>query len=310
MPIPQRVQATAPSRRGDGPSYSGVGYDTCVAAAGKKNWRTSDYIQAPVATSPTDVASFLKDASDMNGLSPLDGLNAHRDGYATSASRGPRFRHLPAPDAIGLSPQCGSGQPALASRIPTNEDVRLVPIDNDGAFKLTASPKGDLDPALATNLVPYPYVKAYRPEQRLRAVSVGTDFKGIVKSLERSGLWHTVGAESEEEGYKMLSESELRDQCARRCLPTFGTRMQLLERIQMDSFIGVKYKVDWARKELNKLGVEVTKDALAKTKDVKLHFFSLLPDEYLEKECSFRNIPFKGRPLEEVLGKLQKYGGN
>lgn len=269
-----------------------------------------DYQQAPVATAPADVEKFLEE-SQMEGRSPLDEVNAHRDGYATSSSRGPRFRHLPAPEEPRYVSRYGAGQPVLATRLDTNNDLRLVAPDNEGAFALTASPKGDLDPALATNLVPYPYVKAYRPEQRLRAVSVTTECHSIPKNLERRGLMDLVEAVDIDKpfDYKVSATlAQLRTMCVARHLPTFGTRDQLLERLTMNDMTSRRrrFKKKWITKDLQSVGVEVEQGFFKRMPNLKNVLFSMLPDEYLKEECEVRGLPYENR--QQAVKELQTFG--
>lgn len=311
VPIPQRVQAGALPQQADGPSYSRVGYDTCMGVTGRKHWRIGDYQQAPVATAPADVEKFLEE-TQMEGRSPLDEVNAHRDGYATSSSRGPRFRHLPAPEEPRYMSRYGAGQPVLATRLDTNNDLRLIPPDTDGAFALIASPKGDLDPAMVTNLVPYPYVKAIRPEQRLRAVSVNTENHSIPRALERKGFMNVVEAVDVDGPYDSKANAtltELRNMCIGRHLPTFGTREELRERVIINDSLSTDRaaKIRWMTKALKAAGVEVPQGFFERMGNkLKQVFFAMLPDEYLKWECEIRGIPYDDR--EHGVIQIQEFG--
>lgn len=260
-----------------------VGHDTRIAEEGRKNLPPGVQL-----TQPTSM---------VGGGRPI-GLpvapSAHRDGYASASARGPRFRHLPPPPDRPYSHIAGPLQPALSSRLNAMEDVRL-----EGWGGEPWPPGAD-----SVCLVPEPHIRAFRPDQLHRELSVAQRFESIFRTLERGRRWfnneptNVVG-----EQLAGFTDEQLRERCVDKNLPVSGDRQELERTLtQEEYFRRVLTELSMAKVEeqcylmgleVRATKVEMQKAILDYTTNKR---FDRLTDDELRYECAFRGLDVvKGR---------------
>mmetsp|Transcript_25502 Transcript_25502/g.52398 ORF Transcript_25502/g.52398 Transcript_25502/m.52398 type:complete len:360 (+) Transcript_25502:35-1114(+) len=224
--------------------------------------------------------------------------SAHRDGYADPKDRGPRFSTLPPPPDKPYTPQYGALQPALRSRLDNTQDIRL-----EGSM-------GEVLPETADTIcfVPEPYVRAQRPDQRVRSTAALSDSEAITDTLEKAGIWFRP-LPAREEHFREMSDDELRERLRDVAELVSGSRREMLKRLYGKKANFASWTKAEVETECYRLGLEVLEKKADNVVNIKnaLEWQQIrnLSDEDLAYELSYRGLDSEDRETDEE--NLQAY---
>ncbi|CAE7882458.1 Kif3b, partial [Symbiodinium sp. KB8] len=272
----------------DGTSWrSQIGHVTRIGPEGRSRLH-------PGAKHPSPIASAGK-----VGLPSAP--SAHRDGYADPKDRGPRFSTLPPPPDKPYTPHYGALQPALRSRLDNTQDIRL-----EGSM-------GEVLPETADTIcfVPEPYVRAQRPDQRVRSTAALSDSEAISDTLEKAGIWFRP-VPTREEHFREMSDDELRERLRDVAELVSGSRRDLLKRLYSKKSNFTSWTKAEVETECYRLGLEVLEKKADNVVNIKnaqeWQQIRNLSDEDLAYELSYRGLDSEDRKSDEEY--LQKPGGD
>ncbi|CAE7383275.1 Kif3b [Symbiodinium pilosum] len=159
-------------------------------------------------------------------------------------------------------------------------------------------------------MVPEPYVRAQRPDQRVRAVSVLADSEALTDTLEKKGVWFRP-AQKKKELFRKMTDDELRERLRDIAELVSGSRRELLERLHgKKADVITTWSKDRVETECQRLGLQVLEKKQDNVKNIrsalKLNRISKLSDEDLIYELAYRGLEAEDS-REDSEKKLQAY---
>jgi len=255
-----RVQRLAQAAQSTDSSSSGNHCKRFFSEEGRARMRLDNCLSVPVVP-----AGGAAGKAKWSAEAP----SAKREGYDDPKKRPPQFNLLPPPpDERDHSTLAGACQPCLLSKlnISGKADLRLKDKPGDIAARKAANkaaPNRDVE-ASAVCLVPEPFYRAQRADQRVRAPAVAAGFEPVASTLYRDKML-------------FMREPDNRDTASTRDLGLLrfslqnigehpcGSRQQLLNRVKMSTL--KKSSEEWNQLCLmNGLGKFMT----GKEKEVRL----------------------------------------
>eukprot|EP00930_Biecheleria_cincta_P084990 TRINITY_DN74411_c0_g1_i1.p1 TRINITY_DN74411_c0_g1~~TRINITY_DN74411_c0_g1_i1.p1 ORF type:complete len:394 (+),score=32.25 TRINITY_DN74411_c0_g1_i1:32-1213(+) len=243
--------------------------------------------------------------------------SSHRENYGDSSRRGPRFSNLPPPEDGAYNCLAGAAQPTLTSRLDPSADIRLA----------NGVPFGASLPNTADNvcLVPEPYCRTIRPDQRVRAAAARQRQDDILPSLEKQHRLFTPKIDNpESQRYvRYFSDTQLRKRLQDHNLPVSGSRRELMDRFSADQRFQNMTRQDLVE-YCSRIGMDV---GPSQTKKVLISqlvhrgqgFWLSLPVEDLIFENQYRGIAVSRQMTQKALiqmattarkTKAKRNGGN
>eukprot|EP00439_Symbiodinium_sp_Y106_P076495 s326_g15.t1 len=206
-------------------------------------------------------------------------------------------------------------QAASWGKAPKSDGLRRSRLDNTQDIRLEGS-MGEVLPETADTIcfVPEPYVRAQRPDQRVRSTAALSDSEAITDTLEKAGIWFRP-LPAREEHFREMSDDELRERLRDVAELVSGSRREMLKRLygKKANFASwTKAEVETECYRLGCLGshrLEVLEKKADNVVNIKnaLEWQQIrnLSDEDLAYELSYRGLDSEDRETDEE--NLQAY---
>lgn len=163
---------------------------------------------------------------------------------------------------------------------------------------------GEVLPETADTIcfVPEPYVRAQRPDQRVRSTAALSDSEAISDTLEKAGIWFRP-VPTREEHFREMSDDELRERLRDVAELVSGSRRDLLKRLYSKKSNFTSWTKAEVETECYRLGLEVLEKKADNVVNIKnaqeWQQIRNLSDEDLAYELSYRGLDSEDRKSDE-----------